>query len=524
METSSSQTLVTRNPSTGEALASLPPFNVEALPTAFAAARTAQAEWAKLPVKFRAKKLLDLREAILDSKQELAELISRENGKPIFESLANEIFPALDLLTFYAGNAPRILKPRSIPMGLMKHRRSRLEHHPLGVVAVISPWNYPFLLPFGEIAPILAAGNAILFKPSEITPLIGLKIQELLDRAGFPKGLVQTLVGDGKVGAALIAQRPAKVFFTGSVATGKKIMAQAAADLTPVNLELGGKDAMIVLDDADLDYATSAALWGGYSNSGQVCASIERILVHESIAGTFKKELTRKIALLRTGDPLSSVTDLGAITLEKQKDIYASQLDEARRNSQEFLAGGSFSADRTRLAPTLVTGPSIESLQVYEEETFGPVVALSTFKTDEEAIAKSNSSKYGLLGAIITRNVARARKIASRLEVGTVTINEVLYTAGIGETPWGGIKYSGIGRSHGENGLLEAVHVRHIHEPRLPGVWFKSPWWFPYSSHKFGLFVAAAELYRKGWFAKLAALPGALAQALRWLGSSEKQI
>ena len=299
MQNSQTNQLITRNPSTGETLASLETTPIETIPLFFARAREAQTEWARVPVSERAAKLRDLREAILDTKSEIATLISRENGKPIFEALANELFPALDLLTYYAGHAQKILKGRNIPMGLMKHRRSRLEYHPLGVVAVISPWNYPFLLPIGEIAPILAAGNAVIFKPSEVTPLIGLKIQELIERAGFPKGLVQTLVGDGKVGAAIIAQKPAKIFFTGSVATGKKIMAQASAELTPVNLELGGKDALIVLEDADLDYATSAALWGGYSNSGQVCASIERILVQESIAEPFKKELTRKISLLR---------------------------------------------------------------------------------------------------------------------------------------------------------------------------------------------------------------------------------
>lgn len=524
MEKTQTSLLITRNPSNGETLASLESTPLESLSSIFARARDAQAGWASLSVAQRAAKLRDLREALLDGKQEIATLISRENGKPIFEALANEIFPALDLLTYYANQAPKILKGRKIPMGLMKHRRSRLEYHPLGVVAVISPWNYPFLLPIGEIAPILAAGNAVIFKPSEVTPLVGLKIQELIDRAGFPKGLVQTLVGDGKVGAAIIAERPAKIFFTGSVATGKKIMAQASADLTPVNLELGGKDALIVLEDADLDYATSAALWGGYSNSGQVCASIERILVQESIAEPFKKELTRKISLLRAGDPLSPATDLGAITFEKQKDVYASQLDEARAQSQVFLAGGNFSPDRTRLAPTLVTGSGIEALQVYEEETFGPVVALSTFKTDSEAVAKSNASKYGLLGAVITRDLPRARRIASQLEVGTVTINEVVYTAGIGETPWGGIKHSGMGRSHGEHGLLEAVHVRHIHEPRLPGVWFKSPWWFPYSKFKLELFMSATELYRNGWIAKLRAIPGALGRALVWLARDDKQI
>jgi len=377
------------------------------------------------------------------------------------------------------------------------------------VVAIISPWNYPFLLPFGEILMALVAGNAVVFKPSEITPLTGLKIQELCNQAGFPEHLIQTVLGDGGLGAAIIEQKPAKIFFTGSVSTGKKVMAAAAQHLIPVNLELGGKDAMIVLPDADLDFATSAALWGSFSNSGQVCASTERILVHESISEPFLDVLKAKLGLLRQGPSQTMNNDLGAITFEKQKDIYARHIAQAKARGATFVSGGEFTDDTSRrfLRPTIVTGPDIESLDIYNEETFGPVVAVSTFKTVDEAVRKANASRYGLLASVITRNQALGEEVARRLEVGTVTINEVTYTAGLGETPWGGVKESGFGRSHADMGLLEFVNVRHIHKPRARILVFKSLWWFPYTSHQYAMFRQMLNLYRRSWIAKLRAFP-----------------
>ena len=511
----SEASLISKNPATGESLGSLDVTPRQALFDIFNRARVAQASWARLPLKARTQKLIDLREVLINERHEIASLLSRENGKPIFEALSAELLPAVDVLTYYAKSSAKILKTKNLPLSLFKHRKSEIEHWPLGVVAVISPWNYPFLLPFGEIAPILTAGNAVVFKPSEVTPLIGLKIQSLFEKAGYPAGLLQTVIGDGALGQALIDQKPAKVFFTGSVATGRKVMAQAAGQLIPVNLELGGKDALIVLDDANLDYATSCVLWGAFTNSGQVCASTERVLVHESIAGEFKNRLAQKAKHLRAGDPLQPSTDLGAVTFEKQKSVYEAHLSEARSHGAEIAFGGIFSPDRTRLAPTLITGAGVESLQAYTEETFGPVVALTTFKSDREAIQKANSSRYGLVASVISSDLGRAREIASQLEVGTVNINEVLYTAGLGETPWGGIKESGIGRSHGPWGLLEAVHVRHVHSPRLFSQ-HKSPWWFPYSKQQYDLFDALFALYRRSWTHKISALPQLLLKAIRF--------
>lgn len=495
--------LISRNPATGEIIDEFESTPVSDLDGIFKQARQAQAIWGALPAKKRARHLLLLRETLLNNADSLIDLISAENGKPRYEALANEVIPAADMLGYFAKCAPKTLRRKSVPMNLMKHRRSYLQYWPVGVVLVISPWNYPFLLPFVDIIMALVAGNAVVFKPSEITPSVGAKILDLCSEAGFPPRLLQVVQGDGTLGAALVQQKPGKIFFTGSVAVGKKIMAAAAEHLIPVNLELGGKDPMIVLPDADLDYASSAALWGSFANSGQACASTERIIVHERIAKEFTEKLKQKVALLRPRSASEVSYDLGPITLEKQKAVYSKHLDEAKQANAEIVTGGEFSQDRKALQPTIVSGPGIEALQIYKEETFGPVVAITTFKSIDEAIQKANDTKYGLLASVITKNQSLAREIAKRLEVGTVTINEVLYTAGLGETPWGGVKDSGMGRTHSATGLYEFVNVRHIHEARSSLFVFKSLWWFPYTPYQYTTFRFFLDVFRRSWTAKL---------------------
>ncbi len=514
--------LISTNPATGEVIREIEQTSIEELSFIFERSRLAQAHWGTRSVRERAEFILQLKEVILNDVDDLVDLISKENGKPRYEALANEILPSLDMISLFAKSSPKLLRNQAIPLRLMKHRRSYLNYWPLGVVAIISPWNYPYLLPFANIIMALVAGNSVIFKPSEITPAIGLKIQELCNEAGLPPDVLQTVIGDGKLGAAIIQQKPSKIFFTGSVATGKKVMAAAAEHLIPLNLELGGKDAMIVLPDADLDFATSAALWGGFSNSGQICASTERILVHEKISEPFLKLLKSKIETLRQGPSIGYENDLGPITFEKQKRIYEDQLEEARSKDAQFITGGTFSKDRRFLKPTVVSGPSIEKLDVFNEETFGPIVAVTTFKSISEAIEKANQSKYGLLASIITRNISLGEAIAKQLAVGTVTINEVTYTAGLGETPWGGVKESGFGRTHSEMGLYEFVNTRHIHKPRLGFFVFKSLWWFPYTSFQYATFRHFLETYRRSRFEKLKAWPHFLWHLIKLLKDEKR--
>jgi succinate-semialdehyde dehydrogenase/glutarate-semialdehyde dehydrogenase len=499
--------IISRNPATGDILQEIPVTSVDELKTIFERARTAQIYWSTLSPRKRAEHLIQLKEIILNHVDDIVEVISNENGKPQFEAMVNELLPCVDALSYFARKAPKVLKDRKIPLSVVKHRSSYLNYWPVGIVAVISPWNYPFMLPFMDIVMALVAGNAVVFKPSEVTPLVGLKIQELCNEAGLPPHILQTVIGDGSLGAAIIQQKPNKIFFTGSVSTGKKIMAAASEHLIPVNLELGGKDAMIVLPDADLDYATSAALWGGYSNSGQVCASIERVIIHERIADPFLKLLKEKLEKLRQGAPTPFNIDLGAITFEKQKEIYSRHLEEAKNRNAQILTGGDFSSDRRFLKPTLLSGQRIEELEIYKEETFGPTLAVTTFKSIAEAIQKANASSYGLVGSVITQNISLGEQVAKQLEVGTVTINEVVYTAGLAETPWGGVKNSGIGRTHSEMGLYEFVNTRHIHKPRARFLTFKSFWWFPYTRFQHVAFRQFFELYRRSWIDKLKAVP-----------------
>ncbi|MBS1958047.1 MAG: aldehyde dehydrogenase family protein [Bdellovibrionales bacterium] len=495
--------LLSKNPRNGEILKEIPKTHTEDLPKIYERAARAQTAWGKVRPKLRAKKILQLREVLVRKAEEIASVISQENGKPEFEALAFEIMPSLELLTFFSGIAPGALKDKYIALRnpMLRYRQSIFTYVPLGTVAVIAPWNYPFFLAFGDVAVAVLTGNAVVFKPSEYTPWVGMKIQEIFDEAGFPDGLVQTCYGEGDLGAAIIDQRPAKIFFTGSVRTGKAIMKQASQYLTPVTLELGGKDAMIVLADADIDYATSAALWGGYTNSGQVCASVERLIVHERIAEDFAEELKRKLSLL------SADTDLGVATMEKQKQIYQDHLDDAKAHGAEFISGGIMSQDKTRMLPTLVTGKEIEQTKVYNEETFGPVIAMTTFKTTQEAIQKANNSPYGLLASVITSDVSLGEEIARELQVGSVMVNEVVFSAGLPETPWGGMKDSGFGRKHSEIGLYEFVHLRHINKPKFGFLTFKSFWWFPYTPYQKQLFKVWVEMYHAGLFAKLLRLP-----------------
>jgi acyl-CoA reductase-like NAD-dependent aldehyde dehydrogenase len=495
--------ILSRNPKTGSILKEISKTQAADLPLIFERAARAQALWSKLPIKKRAQKLLHLREVLVRRVDELANLIHLENGKPVTEAMICELLPAIELLTYFAGMAPKKLRDQKLPLRnpFLRYRKSSLNYWALGTVAVIAPWNYPFFLGFGDIAVAILTGNAVVFKPSEYTSQIGQKIQELFEEAGFPLDLLQTIYGEGDLGAALIDQKPAKVFFTGSVRTGKAIMKQASQNLTPVMLELGGKDAMIVLPDADVDYAASAALWGGYTNSGQVCASTERLIVHESIAQAFISNLKTKIAML------SSDTDIGVCTMEKQKDLYEEHLQDARDKGCEFYSGGEMSGDRTRMLPTLVGGARIEETRIYNEETFGPVIAITTFRSVQEAIDKANRSPYGLLASVITSNVALGEEVAKELQVGTVLINEVAFSAGLPETPWGGVKDSGFGRKHSEIGLYEFVNVRHINQPRYGFLTFKSWWWYPYTDYQKQFFRAWIGLYKGGLLEKLFNLP-----------------
>jgi acyl-CoA reductase-like NAD-dependent aldehyde dehydrogenase len=509
--------IVTNNPSTREVLGEFETTRSESLPEIFEKSKIAQNSWGKLSKKERCSALLRLKETLIDESDRIIDLIEKENGKPRFEAMTNEVQTCVDFLTYFAKKTPQILKNQSVQIinPFLRLRKSHIEYWPLGIVLIISPWNYPFLLPFADIVMALAAGNAVVHKPSEFTPSIGLEIQKLCEKAGLPKNIVQTVINDGSIGQALIQQRPAKIFFTGSAATGKKIIQMASEYLIPVNLELSGKDVMIIFSDADLEFATSAALWGGFSNSGQACASVERILIHRDVEQAFSKLLKEKISKLRPTGLREG--ELGAITSPRQLAIYEEQINDARQKNANFITGGSFNAEKNRLLPTLISSPHMKDLKVYQDESFGPIITISPFGTTEEAVKKANENPYGLAASIITPNLDFANEVAKLLEVGTVTINEVLYTAGIPGTPWGGVKDSGYGRTHSDHALYEFTNIRHVHQPRSRLFIFKSCWWFPYTEKQYAAFRSLFEINRTSWIKRLKGLPTFLSKFLEFL-------
>jgi acyl-CoA reductase-like NAD-dependent aldehyde dehydrogenase len=337
----------------------------------------------------------------------------------------------------------------------------------------------------------------VVLKPSELTPLIALKIGELFSRAGLPEGLLEILTGDGSTGAALVEARVDKIMFTGSVATGKRVAEAAARYLIPVVLELGGKDPMIVLEDADIENAARGAVWGAFANAGQACASVERCYVHESIAPKFIERVVAETETLKQGVGTEAAVDIGSMTNERQLQIVENHVGDAKQRGARILTGGhrGGNPDGFFYQPTVLTNVD-HDMTIMRDETFGPVLPVMTFRTDDEAVKLANDSVYGLTASVWTRNIARGRRIAERIEAGTVMVNEVVYTHGIAQTPWGGVKDSGYGRTHGRAGLLELVTPQHIHVNRIS--FLPDLWWFRYNQNAAKLFSALARRFTTG--------------------------
>ena len=439
------------------------------------------------------------RRIILKELEEIALLISRETGKPVSEAIAMELAPSLDLMQYFARQTESLLSPRRISVGLyaLMGRSSYEIYRPLGVVGIISPWNFPWATPLDEVVMALMAGNSVVLKPSELTPLTGLKIREVFTRAGIGEGALQVVTGDGSTGAALVASGVDKIMFTGSVATGKRVAEAAAKYLTPVVLELGGKDPMIVLDDANVQNAARGAVWGAFANSGQSCSSVERCYVHESIAEQFVDEVVKETKRLRQSIGTDKNTDVGSMTSEHQLRLVESHIGEAIDKGATALTGGRRMPGTSGafFEPTVLINVN-HGMDVMREETFGPVLPIMTFKTDDEAVRFANDTSYGLTASVWTGSIARGKRLAERIDAGTTMVNEVLYTHGIAQTPWAGLKQSGLGRTHGRAGLLELVSTRHIHVNHFGFI--PDLWWFNYSPEAGQLFRGFARRFASG--------------------------
>lgn len=491
--------LISHDPATGEEIGRAPLLEASEVAAAVEKARAAQPAWAKLSYGDRARFILRAREIVLDQLDDIAKLISCETGKPVTEAIAMEIVPTLDLMHYFASNTKQILKRKRIGLGQYNYmaRTSYIVYKPFGVVGIISPWNFPWATPLDEVVMALMAGNAVIVKPSEFTPLTALKIGEVFKQAQLPDGLLEIVTGDGSTGAALVESGVNKIMFTGSVNTGKRVAEAAAKHLTPVVLELGGKDPMIVFEDANLENAARAAIWGAFCNSGQACASIERCYVHQSIADKFVDIVVKETKLLKQDKPSSGDIDVGAMTNERQLEIVEEHVSDAIQHGANVRAGGHRLNESPGWfhEPTVVTGVD-HSMKLMRDETFGPVLPIMTFQTDEEAVRLANDSIYGLTASVFTGNFARGKRIAEQLDAGTVMVNEVVYTHAVAQTPWGGVKQSGYGRTHGSLGLLELVSAQHIHVNAMPGI--ADVWWFPYSKRAGALFHDFAKRFTTG--------------------------
>ena len=465
--------------------------------------------WAQLPLADRARYMRRAAQAVIDELDDLARLLAREQGKPISECYVMELLPTIDSLRWLAEAGPGILRDERIPLPVfIKQKRARFSFEPLGVVGVIAPWNYPWAIPFGEVAIALMAGNGVVLKPASLTPLIGQRIQAVFERAGVPEGLVRTVHGGGAVGQALVESSAAKIFFTGSVEVGRRVGEQCARRMKGSVLELGGKDPMIVCADANLPNAVSGCLWGGFANAGQTCSGIERVYVVEEVAERFVAGVVDGAKRLRLGDPLEPRTEIGPMVSPDQLALVGELVHDAVANGATLHCGG---PEEPYFRPAVLTGVTQE-MRIMREETFGPVVPIVTVASEDEAIALANDSEFGLGASVWTLDRAKGERIAARLQAGMVWINDHMFSHGACSCSWGGVKQSGLGRSHSKFGLWECVNIKLLAwEPSRT----RDFWWHPYDESLPKAMSAAARLLYGRDSDKPAALRRGLVPLLR---------
>lgn len=486
------QAIVSINPATGAALGEVPEWTAAEVRAAVESGRAAARSWARLPVRERAAQVLRFRDAILERAEEIIEAIVHEGGKTRQEALVTELLVVVDLATYFCNRAEKILAPRPISMHLLKNRKSYLHYVPRGVVGIIAPWNFPFSIPVGEAIMALLAGNAVVIKPSEITPLIALAAKSIFDRTGMTKNLFQVVTGRGATGQALIDAPVDQIIFTGSVATGRKVAAACGERLVPCTLELGGKAPALVCADADLERTSSALVWGAFANSGQVCASVERVYAHRDVYDELVRLVVEKTQRLRQGDPADFATDVGAMTWDRQRDSVAAQVQQAVADGARIAAAGQPPAGPGQFYPPTVLVDVRQEMAVMRREVFGPVMPIMKIDSEEEGVRLANDSDLGLVAYVFTRDRAKGRRLAERIEAGTVMVNDVLSAYGMPETPWGGVKQSAVGYTHSDEGLRNLCQQRHVNLDRL--ALRRELWWHPYTERSYRFLLRGLKL------------------------------
>jgi acyl-CoA reductase-like NAD-dependent aldehyde dehydrogenase len=457
--------LISTNPASGAEVGRFPVASEEDVRAAVLRGRDAGAWWASIGFAGRKERLLKWASLLTNRMDELAALINSEGGKPVAEAIVESV-AAIDHVAWAAKNAKRVLGIRKVKSSLLVSEHAAfLEYQAFGVIGVIGPWNYPIFTPMGSIAYALAAGNAVVFKPSEYTPAVGQFLVDTFAEIVPEQPVAQIVHGTGEVGAALCTAGVGKIAFTGSTRTGKRVMAQCAEQLTPVLLECGGKDAMIVDSDADLDAAASAAVWGGLTNAGQTCIGIERIYVVESVADKFIEKLVAKASTLKVG--YESDSDIGPITMPAQIDTIKRHIADALDSGGRAVLGGLDAVKAPYVMPTILVDVPETSAAVCEE-TFGPTLTVKKVADVDEAVTLANALNYGLGSSVFGRQ--RAMRVARSLRSGMTSINATLAFAGMPSLPFGGVGDSGIGRIHGEDGLREFTRPKAITKRRMKSV------------------------------------------------------
>ena len=488
--TSSAVTVCT-NPATGEVIAEYPLNTVEDVMTAVKNARLAQPAWQALPLKNRTKYVMKFAEYIQKHSAELAEIISKDTGKTVFDAIFTEVAPAALATGYYCKNAARFLKDRKLKTGniMMMYKRSRIVRVPYGVVCIISPWNYPFSIPFSEVVMGLLAGNTVVLKTASETQVVGHALKACIEYAGLPEHVLTYVNLPGsKAGDAFIDAGVDKLFFTGSVAVGKYLMKKASERLTPLVLELGGNDAMIVCEDADLYRAACGAVWAGMQNAGQSCGGVERIYVDKKVYHEFLAILKERVEGIRVGEGTLPTSDIGAMTTRKQMRTVQEHIDDALAKGAKIFAQSKVPEDKKgQFMPCMVLTDVNHTMLTMRDETFGPIVGVMPFETIDEAIALANDSYLGLTGSVWSKDRKKAVQIGRRIMAGAIAINDHLMTHGLAETPWGGFKESGIGRTHGDIGFGEMTQPQVVVDDLLATMPFvrRNFWWQPFEKSQY---------------------------------------
>ncbi|MFF2812752.1 succinic semialdehyde dehydrogenase [Streptomyces sp. NPDC058000] len=455
-------------PLTGEKLADLPESTPEDVATAFERARAAQERWAKVPVRQRAAVLLRFHDLVLRRQAEVLDLIQLETGKARLHA-HEEVQAVAVAARHYGRKAPAYLRPKSHTGVVPTLTKVTELRQPRGVVGQIAPWNYPFELTVGDALPAFVAGNAVVMKPDTETALTALWAREQLIEAGLPEDVWQIVIGEGPIIGPEVVRHADYVSFTGSTRTGREVAQGAAARLVGVSLELGGKNAMLVLHDADVEKAAAGAVRGCFSSAGQLCISIERLYVHESIADAFVERFAARTKAMRLGNALAYGADMGSLVGARQLETVTRHVEEAVSKGARVVAGGRPRPDIGPLfyEPTILDGVEAP-MAVCGEETFGPVVSIYRFRDEDEAVARANATPYGLNSSVWTKDGRRGRAVAARLRTGTVNVNEA-YAAGYGsvQSPMGGMGDSGLGRRHGSEGILKYTEAQTVAQQRV---------------------------------------------------------